>query len=68
LEVLDLARQAATDTGAENVRVLRKGTGVDDDGVVHIRLRRRTNTLLAKHIPPLKRFTVATTDGQAGTT
>ena len=66
-EVFEMAKNSLADQGITRVRVLRKGTEVDDAGVVHIRLRRRTNTLVTKYIPPLKRFTVATVDGQAGT-
>ena len=66
-EVFELARTAVADHGLTGVRVIRKGTEVDDAGVVHIQLRRRTNTLVTKYIPPLKRFTVATVKGQAGT-
>ena len=53
--------------GIEGAKVLKKGTGVDDEGVVHIRLKRKTNTLVAGLIGPLEKYTVARADGQAGT-
>jgi hypothetical protein len=53
--------------GVEGARVLRKGTEIDDEGNVHIRLRRRAETLVTELIGPLKKYTVATGNGQAGT-
>lgn len=53
--------------GVSGARVLRRGTELDEEGVVHIRLRRRAETLVADLIGPLKRFTVSTGNGQAGT-
>jgi hypothetical protein len=53
--------------GVTGARVLRKGTEIDDEGIVHIRLRRSADTLLAGRIGPLERYTVATANGQAGT-
>ncbi|MGH2807941.1 MAG: hypothetical protein ACRDKT_11785 [Actinomycetota bacterium] len=67
-EVLELAREELASKEVEKVRVLRKGTTVDrTTGVVHIRLRRRANTLVTKYIGFLKPYTVATGNGQAGT-
>ncbi len=53
--------------GVAGARVLRAGTELDDSGVVHVRLRRRADTLVTGLISPLKKFTVATGNGQAGT-
>ena len=55
------------ESGVEGARVLRKGTELDDDGVVHVRLRRKADTLVTHLIGPLKKRTVATVDSQAGT-
>jgi len=53
--------------GIEGVRVVRKGTEIDEEGNVTIRLRRRAETLVTELIGPLKKYTVATGTGQAGT-
>ena len=66
-EIWRLARAAAEEDNITGVKILKKGTEVDDEGIVHIRLRRRASTLVTKHISPLKKYTVATGDGQAGT-
>lgn len=66
-EIWRLAKEAAATEGITKIRILKKGTDVDDEGVVHIRLRRRANTLVAKYIPPLEKYTIATVSGQAGT-
>ena len=68
-QIYDLAVETVKDEsdGVAGARVVRKGTELDDEGVVHIRLRRRAETLLADLIGPLKKYTVATGNGQAGT-
>ena len=66
-EVWRLAKEAAAAEGITNVRILKKGTDVDDEGVVHIRLRRKASTLVTKYIGPLQKYTIATVSGQAGT-
>ena len=53
--------------GVEGARVLRKGTELDEAGNVHIRLRRRADSILMDMIGPLEKYTIATADGQAGT-
>lgn len=40
---------------------------VDEDGVLHITLRRRAKTLLVGRIDPIKDWGVATLEGQSGT-
>lgn len=67
--VYDLAVQIvqSESDGVAGARVIRKGTEIDDEGNVHIRLRRRADTLVADLIGPLKKYTVATGNGQAGT-
>ena len=67
--IYDLAVAVVEDeaNGISGVRVVRKGTEVDDEGNVHIRLKRRAETLVVDLIGPLKKYTLATGDGQAGT-
>lgn len=65
--VYDMAVAEIEAEGIENVRVIRKGTEIDEEGNVHIRLRRRAETLVADLIGPLEKYTVATVTGQAGT-
>lgn len=68
-QIYDMAVAVVQDDteGVADARVVRKGTEIDDAGNVHIRLRRRADTLVTKLVGPLKRYTVATGDGQAGT-
>lgn len=66
--IYDMAVAEMKAEGIENVRVIRKGTEIDEEGNVHIRLRRRAETLVADLIGPLEKYTVATATGQAGTT
>ena len=65
--IYDMAVAEMEAEGIENVRVLRKGTELDEEKNVHIRLRRRAETLVADLIGPLEKYTVATAAGQAGT-
>lgn len=67
--VYDLAVQIvqSESDGVAGARVVRKGTEIDAEGNVHIRLRRRADTLVTDLIGPLKKYTVATGNGQAGT-
>lgn len=53
--------------GITGAKVLRKGTEIDAEGIVHIRLKRRAETLVADLIGPLETYTISTGDGQAGT-
>ena len=53
--------------GVEGARVVRRGTEMDEQGVIHVRLRRRVDTLVTDLIGPLKKHTITTGDGQAGT-
>lgn len=67
--VYDMAVEEVTDkaNGIEGAKVLRKGTEIDDEGNVHVRLKRRAETLVAELIGPIEKYTIATGDGQAGT-
>ena len=53
--------------GVMGARVLERGTNIDDAGIVHVRLRRKADTLVTHWIGPLKKRTIAVVDGQAGT-
>ena len=53
--------------GVAGAKVVRKGTEIDDEGIVHVRLRRKANTIVTKFIGPLKKHTVGIESGQAGT-
>ena len=68
-QVYDLAvEQVNHETeGVAGAKVVRKGTEVDDQGVVHVALRRKAKTLLTGLIGPLKKYTVGKADGTAGT-
>lgn len=68
-EVFLMATEAANaeDGGVEGAKVLRKGTNIDDAGVIHVRLRRTATTLIVKRIGAISKWARATADGQAGT-
>lgn len=67
--IYDMAVDVVEDeaNGVKDARVLRKGTEMDEQGVVHVRLRRRVDTLVTDLISPLKKYTITTGNGQAGT-
>ena len=69
-EIFDLAREvvASPDNGVEGAKVLRKGTDVDDEGVVHVRLRRSADSLIVKRIGAIEDWAEATAEGSSGTT
>lgn len=64
---LAVAEVEDEENGVAGARVMKKGTNIDDEGVVHIRLRRKADTLVTHWIGPLKKRTIAVVDGQAGT-
>lgn len=68
-EIRELAKAevVSEDGGVEGARVLRRGTDVDGEGVVHIRLRRVADTLIVKRIGAISKWAQAIADGQAGT-
>jgi hypothetical protein len=67
-EVFELAKTELQGKTLERTRLLRKGTTVDQaTGNVHIRLRRRANTMVAKYFGFLEPYTISTGNGQAGT-
>ena len=59
---------ASPDNGVQDARVLRRGTGIDDEGAVTIRLRRVADTLVVGRIGAIEDWARATTNGRAGTT
>jgi hypothetical protein len=56
------------DNGVQDARVLRRGTGIDDEGTITIRLRRIADTLVVSRIGAIEDWAQATTNGRAGTT
>jgi hypothetical protein len=68
-EVFRLAQEevASEDGGVENAKVLRQGTEMDDEGIVHVRLRRIADTLIVQRIGAIQNWARATANGQAGT-
>lgn len=69
LEIYNLAVEEVEDeaNGIAGARVMKRGTNVDDEGIVHVRLRRKADTLITHWIGPLKKKTIAVVNGQAGT-
>jgi hypothetical protein len=59
---------SSPDNGVQDARVLRRGTGIDDEGTITIRLRRVANTLVVSRIGAIEDWARATTNGRAGTT
>ena len=59
---------ASPDNGVQNARVMRRGTGIDEEGVITIRLRRVADTLVVSRIGAIEDWAQATTNGRAGTT
>jgi hypothetical protein len=69
-EIFKLVKEvvASPDNGVQDARVLRRGTGIDDEGTVTIRLRRVADTLVVGRIGAIEDWAKATTNGRAGTT
>lgn len=69
-EVFLMAQEevGADEGGVDDAKVLRKGTNIDDAGVIHVQLRRTASTLIVKRIGAIAKWARATADGQAGTT
>ena len=53
--------------GAGGAKVVRRGTFLDPQGVVHVKLRRKADTLIAKYISFFDDWVRATGEGTAGT-
>lgn len=69
-QIFDMAKALVKDeaTGVAGARVVRRGTGMDENEVVHVRLRRTAPTIVAKWIGFFDRLRTPTGSGQAGTT
>jgi hypothetical protein len=69
-EILTMVKEvvASPDNGVQDARVLRRGTGIDDEGTITIRLRRVADTLVVGRIGAIEDWAKATTNGRAGTT
>lgn len=69
-EIFRLAKAEveAEDGGVADAKVLREGTNIGPEGIVHIRLTRLADSLIVKRIGAIKKWARATADGQAGTT
>ena len=69
-EILKMVKEvvASPDNGVQDARVLRRGTGIDEEGTITIRLRRVANTLVVGRIGAIEDWAQATTNGRAGTT
>ena len=58
---------ASDDSLAGDARVIVRRTHVDEDGVIHITLRRAADTLLVDQIDAIRQWGVATAEGSAST-
>ena len=69
-EIFEMVKEvvASPDNGVQDARVLRRGTGIDEEGTITIRLRRVANTLVVGRIGAIEDWAQATTNGRAGTT
>jgi hypothetical protein len=69
-EVFDLATElvASPDNGVEGAKVLRNGTNIDDEGTIHVKLRRSADTLIVKRIGAIEDWAKATSEGSSATT
>ncbi len=52
--------------GVEGARVLRQGTGIDEEGVVTVRLRRVADTLVVSRIGAIEKWARAIAEGRSG--
>ena len=66
LEVKEVVQ--SEENGVSGARVVRKGTHIDDQGVIHVKLRRTADTLIVNRIDAISHWARATATGRAGTT
>lgn len=68
-EVFEAAKSvvASGSTNAADAKVLRNGTNVDEEGIIHVKLRRTATTFVVKHISAIRKWARATAEGQAST-
>lgn len=57
------AQQTAAESNAANV-VVPTSLRIDPDGTAHLTIKREASTIVAVHIPPLRRYCDLTTQGQ----
>ena len=69
-EVFVIAKEivASPDEGVKGAKVLRSGTHIDDEGVIHVRLRRSAESLIVKRIGAIEDWAEATSEGTSNTT
>lgn len=58
---------ATGDTGAADATVVQELTNVDENGVVHVTLRRTAKTLVVRRIAAIRNWATATAEGTAST-
>ena len=58
---------ASDETLAADARVIRNGTHLDDQGVVHVKLTRVADTLVVDQFTALRKWARATAEGSAST-
>lgn len=58
---------ASDETLAGGARVIRNGTHLDDQGVVHVKLRRTADTLVVEQFTALRKWARATAQGSSST-
>ena len=54
-------------TGAAGAKVVRSGTNVDEEGIIHVKLKRFADTIVIKRIKAIRKWALATGEGQAST-
>ena len=58
---------ASGDSNSPDAKVLVNGTHLDEQGVIHIRLRRTAKTIFVSRVEVIRKWGVATGEGQAAT-
>jgi hypothetical protein len=58
---------ASDQTLAGDARVVARRTHVDEEGVIHVTLRRTANTLVVQRVEAIRKWGIATTEGTAST-
>ena len=54
-------------TNAADAKVVHAGTNVDENGVIHVKLKRVAKTLVVERIEAISKWAKATAEGQAST-
>lgn len=58
---------ASGTTNAADAKVVHSGTNVDEESVIHVKLKRTANTIVVKRISAIEKWARATAEGQAST-